>query len=763
MNAAPQRCERLSRSGRRRRGTLPVTALPAAALMLAAAAGGSACAIDSTWDNGFLAASQDWQITPSADGIWSVSRTVDSVLIPASYNWTVVNPVSQQTVPAQWTNGNTAVFGPTDPFVPWAANIDGTVTAAGLTFNGNTTIGSSSGTPGTDSLRFTANGASLTAGVASGVTATVNADILPGNTAVDQSNVLVKTGAGTLALAGTTRLATSINSGTKGPKNSYFTVNGGGTMEIAGRFISTIDNATYTMYQCPTSYVGDASSNNTIRVTGGGSMWTNDVTFGGTANLTSFDNNSIILSAPGTSAKPTWMIFGDSPQINMVSSGNLLRIENGAYMGGTGGSGIPQWTIGTNDGNNGNSIVVDGTGSTLSKANGAVWVGAAGSGNSLIVRNGATYAAGYKIGVGMNGGDDNYQLVTGAGSAQNAGFGGTNAWLQVGLTGGSLRNSLRVESGGALYLGGNPTNTTIGVGMAAGANDNYIRVAGTNSVFKFVHTAPLVIGGVGPVVNGVPTTITDGGSGNHLDVVDGGRLELDNTGGVDPRVMNGSTYLALAGTASTFNLGNGTGISTVVLGKTTYNNYGAGLGLLKADSVLRVNSGRIIAGTAIANNDALISGPGAIVLDGPAYVSVPFFSNRITSAISGTGSLTKEGDGTLVLTNTANAYAGDTIVKTGYLEIQSPFLSNLSTVKISSGALLLLNFTGTNVVAGLELNGVAMPPGTYTWETGDSYGFLSGAGALQVVTPVPEPGAVVLAGAAAALAGCGLRCRRRLR
>ncbi|NBW86622.1 MAG: hypothetical protein EBR23_07290, partial [Planctomycetia bacterium] len=418
-------------------------------------------------------------------------------------------------------------------------------------------------------------------------------------------------------------------------------------------------------------------------------------------------------------------------------------------MTATGNAGSPQWTIGTNDGNNGNSIVVDGTGATLNKAQGAVWVGGAGSGNSLIVRNGATYTAGYRIGIGMNGGDDNYQLITGTNSAQNAGFGGTNTWLQVGLTSGSLRNSLRVENGGALYQGGSPTGASIGVGMAAGANDNYIKVAGTNSILKFINTVPLVIGGTGAVVSSVPSPIANGGSGNHLDVVDGGRLELDNYGGVDPRATSGSTYLALAGTNSTFNLGNGNGISTVVLGKTTYNNFGAGLGLLNADSLLRINSGRVIAGTTIANNDALISGVGSVVLDGSAYFSVPTTgkTNLISAAISGTGSLTKEGDGTLKLTSGAISYTGDTIVKAGYLEIQSPFLSSLSTVKISSGSLLVLNFSGTNVVAGLELNGMAMPPGTYTWETGDSYGFLSGAGALQVMVPVPEPGALVLAGA----------------
>lgn len=740
-------------------------------LTLAACLAGPARAVDYTWDNGALAAAQDPALTPSANGIWSISRTVDSVLIPASYNWTVVNPVSLQTEPAQWTNGNTAIFGPpADPLVPWAANIDGIVTAAGLTFNGNTTIGNYNSTAGTDSLRFTGNGATMTVNVAAGVTGTVNADILPNDTTLDQSNILLKTGAGTLKLAGTTRLATTTTG--KGNKNSYFTINGGGTMEIAGRFISTNDNAGSTSAQCPTSYIGDSSSNNTIRVTGSGSvlMWTNDITFGGASGGTSFDNNSLIISSPGTAASPTWTNFGDATQVNMVSSGNLLKIESGAYVKDSPGSGTATWTIGTSAGNNGNSIVVDGA--TLARSSSATAVGAAGSFNSVIVRNGSTLGnplgtGAARINVGTNGGDDNYQLITGSGSTQNAGFGDNNSWLQIGVTSGSLRNSLRVENGGVVYQGGGAqtANSRInGVGWVAGANDNYIRVSGANSVYKFIHPSPLVIGGQGGLVSSV-ATITDGGNSNRLDVIDGGKLDLDNYGGIDTKINSGSTYLALAGTNSSFNLGNGNGISTVVLGK--HLTLGSGLGLRNADSVLRINSGRIVAGTSIASNNALVSGNGSIVLNGTAYVSIPTVNvlNSITTPISGTGALVKEGAGDLLLLNANNSYTGDTTISAGRLQIASPFLSSLATVTIASGAMLDLNFFGTNVVGGLVVNGEVMPNGIYTWESFTSSGisFITGIGELQVVQVVPEPGAVLLATSGAVLAAFGLRRRRRLR
>jgi autotransporter-associated beta strand protein len=755
MNAAVRLRNCRGCSAWSRPGARPGIALLSAAAVLAACVSDSTRAVDYTWDNGALAAAQDPALTPNGTGIWSVSRTVDTVLVPGSYNWTTIDAVTLQPVPAQWTNGttttngNTAIFASGSP-TPWGVNIDGTVTAAGLTFNGNTTIGSYNGTPGTDSLRFTANGATMTVSVAAGVTGTVTADILPNNTAVDQSNVLFKTGAGTLVLGGTTRLATTVNSGTKGPKNSYFTVNGGGAVEVAGRFISTIDNPSLTLYQGDTSYIGNTSSNNTIRVTGSGSMsmWTSDVTFGGSSGGTSYDNNSVILSAPGNATTPTWMIFGDSPQVNMVSSGNLLKIESGAYMRTLGQAGIATWTIGTSTGNDGNSIIVDGTGSTLARGTAALVVGSAGAGNALVFRNGGTYTGGSKIMVGTSGGDDNYQLVTGSGSAQNGGFGDNNTWLQVGMTSGSLRNSLRVENGGAVYQGGSSLSNsrTNGVGWVAGADDNYIKVAGVGSIYKFIHPVPLVIGGQAGLVSSV-ATITDGGSGNHLDVVDGGLLDLDNQSGLDTKVSTGSTYLALAGTNSVFNLGNGNGISTAVLGKIT--GYGSGLGLRNADSVLRINSGRVIAGTGIASGDTLVSGAGSVVLNGPAYFSVPTSGaqNAITVPISGIGSLTKEGAGDLLLSNASNSYTGSTTINGGKLQINSPFLSSLAAVTIANGAMIDLNFFDVNVVGGLVVDGQTMPNGDYTWEstTSDGRSFITGIGALRVVQVVPEPGSVLLA------------------
>ena len=85
---------------------------------------------------------------------------------------------------------------------------------------------------------------------------------------------------------------------------------------------------------------------------------------------------------------------------------------------------------------------------------------------------------------------------------------------------------------------------------------------------------------------------------------------------------------------------------------------------------------------------------------------------------------------TLSVTNT---YTGNTVVGAGVLELVNPVLASASTVVVSNGALLQLDFAGTNNVAGLVLNGVSQPQGVYNATT--SSAFITGSGSL-VVGPV---------------------------
>lgn len=93
--------------------------------------------------------------------------------------------------------------------------------------------------------------------------------------------------------------------------------------------------------------------------------------------------------------------------------------------------------------------------------------------------------------------------------------------------------------------------------------------------------------------------------------------------------------------------------------------------------------------------------------------------------------LVKSGPATQILT-ASQAYTGNTSVTAGTLRLDQITLADASSVSISTGAKLHLNFAGADTIATLTLGGTLQPPGTYTAATHPSY--LSGTGSLSVPT-----------------------------
>jgi autotransporter-associated beta strand protein len=118
---------------------------------------------------------------------------------------------------------------------------------------------------------------------------------------------------------------------------------------------------------------------------------------------------------------------------------------------------------------------------------------------------------------------------------------------------------------------------------------------------------------------------------------------------------------------------------------------------------------------------------------------------NINNIVAGSGSLVKTGSGLLNLVSTNNTYTGNATINAGTLELNAPGLTNSSTVTISSGAILNLNFANadTNQIAALVLNGVSQPNGLYNSTTASPY--ITGSGSLLVgplVTINPLPGTI---------------------
>ena len=99
----------------------------------------------------------------------------------------------------------------------------------------------------------------------------------------------------------------------------------------------------------------------------------------------------------------------------------------------------------------------------------------------------------------------------------------------------------------------------------------------------------------------------------------------------------------------------------------------------------------------------------------------------------GSTSLVKDGPGKWILTG-ANTYTGSTTVNAGTLALGSPFLENLSSVTLGSGAVLDLAFTGNDIIGSLDINGSGPLPGGLYNSSHPTYGsFFTGSGSLLVL------------------------------
>jgi autotransporter-associated beta strand protein len=416
------------------------------------------------------------------------------------------------------------------------------------------------------------------------------------------------------------------------------------------------------------------------------------------------------------SQQPSWLVVGNGAAgtMNLVPGGSLsvageMDVGNGnggtgvfnmsggsltvngwleaGRLGGTTASGTWNLTGGTltQNGNGGNFDIGEGTGvfnvsnATVNITAGELWVGPGGNG-TLTLANGGAITCNDWVVVGRTGGTGVMNLSGGTfthGGANNFVLGnGTGTVNQSGGTFSLTTGDLRItESGTGLY------NLTGGT-----ANVNTILVGSQGS-----GSAELRIGGSGVMTAGA---VVMGNAGSMTSVVN----------------LNGGILQA---TAITF------GSS---IGAATFNFNG---GTLRAGA-----AGAIMSGLSVAN----VRNGGAVIDDGGYAIAMA--QALVHSSIAGDnaidGGLTKIGNGTLELSGTFG-YTGPTTVNAGTLQLDVPG-SSQNAFRLAKGAMLNLNFTGTNVVAACYTNGVQLPLGTYN--AGNLPGFITGSGNLTVSSSI---------------------------
>ncbi len=85
---------------------------------------------------------------------------------------------------------------------------------------------------------------------------------------------------------------------------------------------------------------------------------------------------------------------------------------------------------------------------------------------------------------------------------------------------------------------------------------------------------------------------------------------------------------------------------------------------------------------------------------------------NLSGPVTGTGSLIKSGAGTLTVSGTYS-YSGGTTVTEGTLTLDSGSLSDTGIVDVTSGAVLNLNFAGTDTVDEFSIDGSPQGEGTF--------------------------------------------------
>ncbi len=400
----------------------------------------------------------------------------------------------------------------------------------------------------------------------------------------------------------------------------------------------------------PYSYLGDGGSDNQAMVTGAGSHWTNDTDF----------------------------------VVGWSGGSNQLLVENGGRV--SGGAG----TVGLSSTAKNNEALITGTGSLWTNRLDLI-VGQDGSGNRLVVSNGASVVAKSNVVAGLNSAAaSNTIILTGPGTSLQ-----TGVVLNRLIIGSNSPFNRLVISNGAMAVA---FFSEMGSSTTSGTNEAV--VTGTGSVWRTT----------------VDMGVGKNGSGNRLTISSGGRVSCpDGFLGASPGGSNniaivtdpGSTwsnqfnfYAGYQGRNCQVIISNG---ASVVSGTTILGNDPSGSGstlLVTGAGSMLSNSANLFVGSSGAVNQ-LTAGGGAVVRNSSAILGSSSASSNNTVLITG-GDSTWENRAGLVVGDSGSG--NQLIVSNGATVLSSNLFIGRSApatgnrVVLEGGALFVTNTAGDGLL-----------------------------------------------------------------
>ncbi len=516
----------------------------------------------------------------------------------------------------------------------------------------------------------------------------------------------------------------STNNGSGGGGGGNTAGGNGGTQSPNGAGKSGGSSATTVSPSSPRNIIG-----------GGGGGGSGNGSAGGNAQLTTSATTSAPTSNPGAPSSGT--DYGGG----------------GAGMGGPGNAPLPPPSASPHAGNGGLGIGVDG------------YFG--GGGGAGVGNNGGTGSGDGGAGYGTGGGGGAYTGAGGAGGVAGGGGGGsgfrTNNYPGgiggFGAGGGGVRSGQVAPSifgGGSGGNGGGGTNPSPGGGGGGGAamggnifvQDQATLTIGDSSLASPSISGGMISGGSAGVSGSTPAAQTGGTFGPDLFIRSGGTVTFTHSGilvlsqpiasnqyvggqaiaGQGGLIMNGSGTLTLGG-SNTYTA------STTIQSGTLSVSYNSNLG----DTTLNGVGNNVIIGNGTLQTTASFSSPRLFSLTGGATIDTTGTNLTLTGVISGSGSLTKQGTGTLSLlpqspplTPVPNTFTGNTNIVNGELAIQDD--SALGS-EINGHVTIASSTTSAVLTINMVPPGVPLPPNPVNLSS-RSFTLL-GASTLNITSAVP--------------------------